>query len=57
MVCVKLVPDRLVLPDYGGGAGGVVVALDASPWRGLGAHEVLLPEDPASLADPSQACF
>ena len=33
-------------------AGGVVVALDASPRRGLGADAHLLPQNLASTADP-----
>ena len=57
-LCMMLVPADL-LPTYGGGgfAGRVVVALDAGAWRGLGAHEVLLSQDPARSPDPSQACF
>ena len=40
-----------------GGAGRVVVALDAGPRRGLGADAHLLAQDTASSADPGQACF
>ena len=39
----------------GWGAGGVVVALDACPRGGLGAHAYLVPQNPARPADPSQA--
>ena len=58
---ISVVPIFVTLESetclWGWGAGGVVVALDARPRRGLGAHAHLISQNPACSADPSQAGF